>query len=278
MIVTSQPRLLGILLTLAMLTGCSRLHEYHDELFGRPTVTRVVILDASGSVSADGWLRESEAVRQLVLATTERGDSITLLPVTEDADAEASGHGLTLQRSAAREICDSDEVKFQQLAAQRVDAFLAELKAQPGRRTDLLGAVRVATESLRNAPPNSKREVIVLSDFIQDANGLRFSTDTRLATPERAEELARTLAREPLDVHDSVDVFLGEIGSKELHGLSQERRSAIRSFWKSYMKGEGFDASIRTDGVGELQWRIERINAKPLPAACSLQVVEAKER
>jgi len=260
--------------------GCDRIHSYIDEVEGPKMTTRVIVLDASKSISEDGRQREANVVKRFVLATTKRGDRVILLPVMEDADSEASGHSLSLQRSSERSICDADSAAFEATAEKQIDTFLSDLQAQPGRRTDLLGALRVANEYLESVPAGSSKEIIVLSDFIQDTGGMDFDSDPRLANSEHARQLALTLTDSGIVVPSQTKVMLGEVGSTDLGRLSPQRRDAIRKFWQTYMSAQHVQTAIQTDGVGQLQVRLQEVaaEAEHLPIACKDDTVQAAER
>jgi hypothetical protein len=231
---------LFVLLTLG-LSGCSR-HV--------PTAT-VVLVDPSGSVTAQARKEEYAAVAALI-PKMRRGDSLTIIPITDDEAADIQGRILRLQVPMRREAYDADLRRFHDLAGREYAVFAANLLAHPGQRTDILGALDVARQEFKAIPTTDRRRLVVLSDFLEDDGRYRFTSDPRLAKTATARQRATRLRREHGFTLAGVEVYLGALESTDFARLGPERRRAVRSFWSEYFAQPGSRTEVQLDGTGML--------------------------
>lgn len=231
---------LVVLLVLG-LSGCTR---------RTPTAT-VVLVDSSGSVTAQARKEEFAAVAALI-PKMRRGDSLVVIPITDDEAADIQGRVLRLDTPARREAYDADLRTFRDLAGREYAAFAANLLAHPGDRTDILGALDVARQELEAIPTTDRRRLVVLSDFLEDDEQKRFTTDPDLATSARARRLAASLRREHGFALTSVQVYLGALQSIDFAPLNLERQRAVQAFWSEYFAQAGKRTVIQFDGTGML--------------------------
>lgn len=238
-----NPRILFCLLSLPVLAwaGCSR---------RVPTAT-VVLVDPSESVTAQARKEEFAAVAALT-PKMRRGDSLVVIPITDDEAADIQGRVLRLQAPVRREAYDADLRRFRADAGREFAAFAANLLAHPGDRTDILGALDVARQEFDAIPSSDCRRLIVLSDFIEDDGRYRFTSDPNLASAVKARTLAAELRREHGLALTRVQVYLGALESTDLAPLGTERRSAMWSFWSEYFVQGGKRTDIQFDGTGML--------------------------
>ena len=97
----------------------------------------------------------------------------------------------------------------------------------PGARTDILGALRLAAEERQMAGEGRETTILALSDFIQDDNQFDFKSDPALKSETSATLLASGAARRLGLSLQGIHVFLGLVRSRDLGHLSPRRRSAI---------------------------------------------------
>jgi hypothetical protein len=95
--------------------------------------------------------------------------------------------------------------------------------------------------------------LVILSDFIQEAQGLDFRMDKRLIDSVGMRRLSATLNATTRIKLDGISVYLGLLRSTEYLHLDQLRRNAIKTFWIHYLRGAGADPHFITDGIGLLR-------------------------
>jgi hypothetical protein len=235
-------RLISVISVFAFaLGGCSR---------RVPNVT-VVLVDPSGSVTALARKDEFAAVAALI-PRMRRGDSLIVIPITNDEAADIQGRILRLQAPVRREAYDADLRRFRADAGRQYAAFAADLLAHPGERTDILGALDVARQEFGAMPRSDRRRLIVLSDFLEDDGQYRFTTDADLATTAIARRLGERLRQQHDFALQNVHVRLGALESSDFARLDSARRSAVRAFWSEYFARTGERTDIEFDGTGML--------------------------
>jgi len=218
-----------------------------------PTPRQVIILlDVSGSIEPDAQ-KEAMAGIQTLAGRLERGDSITLIPITGDAATESSGKILRLERPVQRETFDADLQRFKADVLESTETINVEQLKHPGSMTDIMGALRVASEEIAMDQNQHKATVVVLSDFIEEDGAINFKTDPRLTSKTNAELLADEWSNNGSIKLQGVQILLGSIRSKDLGKLSQSRKEAITEFWKEYCLKIGAHANFVIDGIGMMQ-------------------------
>lgn len=205
-----------------------------------PLPFKIKIFDLSASIESNARV---ELLTGLAVAAQkiERGASLTLIPITEDALTKSPGLVKRYQVKSAedREVYDADLIALQEQIGNDIRVLEAIFKAHPPRKSDILGALRLAAEERASFPPSPFVTIEIFSDLIEDDSEFNFLTDARLLTPASAEQFAHTYAQaHPLDLKD-VHLSLGIIRSHDLAMLASERREAIRSFWLTFLKDCG---------------------------------------
>lgn len=237
---TVIPVLAGIL----VIAGCAICGCSH-----RVPAATMILVDPSGSVTEWGRHDEFAAVAALI-PEMKRGDSLVMIPITENAAADIQGRVLKLRAPNQREAYDADLRRFRDDADRRFSVFSADLLAHPGHKTDILGALDVARQEFDAIPGSGRRQLIVLSDFLEDDGAYQFSTDQRLLSPEASRQFARQLCEEYRFVLHGVNVYLGGLDSREFGILGSERQNAVRTFWSTYFGKMGARQEIQSDGTG----------------------------
>lgn len=229
---------------------------------GHPTpLFLICVIDMSGSIELDGQTSQFDALEP-VFNQLKRGDSLIIIPITGDALIEAQGNILRFQLATRREAYDADLRRLRTEIGDRLRLLKEAVEQSPYQRTDLLGASELCAEELSNASPNSRKLVVVLSDFIQDDRQFNFTRDPRLASPERAGQLARDLAGSKQPLFHRASVYLGFLRSSDLKKLPEQRRAALRQFWTEYLCARGAaEAFAATDGTGQVARFLERAQA-----------------
>lgn len=232
---------LVVLLLAILILGCSH---------PTPTAT-VVLVDPSGSVTQRARAEEFAAIGRLI-PRMKRGDSLIVIPITNNAATEIEGRVLRLHAPERREAYDLDLRRFQDDARKRFAAFAEELLRCPGARTDILGTLDVAMQEIESLPAQSHRRLIVLSDFIEDDGVYRFTTAPELSNAIAARRLAFCVKSQRRFNLPNVQVYLGSLESNDFGKLPFARQVAIREFWPSYISDSADRSEIRMDGPGSI--------------------------
>jgi hypothetical protein len=211
----------------------------------------VILPDTSGSISKESRQQEFEAIAELA-NHLKRGDRLTIIPITSDADADLAGRIIRLQIPSSRAAYDYDLRRFQQ----QMNVLLSKSEkasiAHPAAQTDILGSIAAATQELHLEPYKSKDFVAVLSDFIQEDAEINFRFEPRLINKASARTLAARLAKQRSLDFSGAEIYLGLLKSPEYSELSRDRREAVQAFWIDYLKTSGAKVSLATDGPGLL--------------------------
>jgi hypothetical protein len=220
---------------------------------GKQQPRHIVILpDVSGSIDRSAEEKAFKAIDELI-SPLRRGDKVTIIPILGDAQAEASGRIIRFEVPTERQAYDADLRNFRL----RLKASLGEMKAaaiaHPGPRTDILGSIALAKQEFLSATYESKRLLVVLSDFIQEDREVDFRRDKRVANRAAAKEFATQTTKTSAFDLKGMAVYLGGLQSKEYTDLGRSRREAIQEFWTSYFRFLGVRAKFLTDGPGLLK-------------------------
>jgi len=233
-----------LIVCVILLSACSRTREVPLHL--------VCALDLSGSIASDGRTNSFEAVLE-VFKTLKRGDSMTIIPITSDAEIEGSGRVLRFKLSQRREPYDGDLWRLAKNVEDSLQALLASASAQPYRYTDIMGTLELAREEFSYTQHNSRRVFLLLSDFIQDDPQYNFKGDKRLTNERSAKIFAAALAKSKGAYFENVQIYLGSIQSRDLRSLTRARRKGIRIFWMEFLSRQLANVKWATDGPGQLE-------------------------
>ena len=244
--------LLTLTLASALIGGALAARHWASELLkpAPPATNRVFVVEATKSVTKEAQ-EEAFAATENGANALQRGDSLTVIPLTGDAATETPGKIFRQSIRGERKAFDADL----RAAKTAIHAGLLKLKnettAQPFTRTDLLGTLRLAAES-REAEKNFS--LAVLSDMIQDTAELKFMTHPQMKHEASARQLAAALMQGKANVWQGARVFLGQLRSEDLKKLDGNRRAAIRAFWLEFFRAGGAAEVVwATDGTGQLE-------------------------
>lgn len=227
-----------------MISGCTRRID-------RPTHL-ICIVDLTGSVETEAQAASFEAIHGTI-QNLKRGDSLTIIPITGDAEIEGPARILRFRLSEKRQVYDADMRRLAKQVETRLQELLAAATTNPYPHSDILGALKLAAEEFANAPENGHKVLVCLSDFIQDDAQYNFKRDRRLADERAAREFAATLADATLKRFQTVHIYLGTVRSVDLRNLPKARREALRAFWTEFLTGQGATSvKYATDGPGQL--------------------------
>lgn len=234
--------LLSLLLAVGLL-GCGRqLQPLHI----------VILPDVSGSVERGALEQAFKAIDEMV-GHLKRGDRVAVIPILGDAQAEASGRIVRFEVPKERRAYDADLRDFRR----KLNASLAEMRtdalAHPGSKTDILGSVELAEQELQVTPSDSRRRLVILSDFIQEDGHFDFRKDNHLNGQSVTKNFAMHLARINKLNLSGITVYLGLLRSSEYASLNRERRAAIGQFWLEYFRVCGGHPKFADDGPGLIE-------------------------
>ena len=234
--------LLSLVLALA-LSSCAG--GYHPPA---QKIHRVYLLDCSASIAPKAL---DDAFHQVELQADkmQRGDRISVIPITSDSDTNAQGNILRMSVPLNRQPYDQDLQVFRKTFRQALHVLHDHARAHLFDKTDILGSVDLAAQEFAPDDEHIQKRLIVLSDFIEEDETLDFRTAPALAGENSARQLASRRARNIPQI-STVSVFLGSLQSNELDRLPKPRRQAIREFWLEYFNNEKTHPVFATDGPG----------------------------
>ena len=234
--------LLSLVLALA-LTSCAG--GYHPPA---QKIHRVYLLDCSASIAPKAL---DDAFHQVELQADkmQRGDRISVIPITSDSDTNAQGNILRMTVPLNRQPYDQDLQVFRKTFRQALHVLHDHARAHLFDKTDILGSIDLAAQEFAPDDEHIQKRLIVLSDFIEEDGILDFRTAPALAGETSARQLAVRLARNIPQI-STVSVFLGSLQSNELDRLPKVRRQAIREFWLEYFTNKNTHPVFATDGPG----------------------------
>jgi hypothetical protein len=231
----------AIVIFLLLLPGCGR--QQH------PPRQIVVLLDTSGSIEPDAEAACINAIAKLA-ERMDRGDRLTVIPVTGDADVDSTGRVLRFQKPINRTAYDADLLGFSKQIQQSLAGLRARAVAHPTTRTDIFGGVRMALEEFVSTSKEQQRILVIFSDFIEDDGIINFKFDPRVATPRAASSYAAEEAKALSINRIQAKATMGLLRSKDLGTLKKERREGIKQFWRQYLKSIGMEPRYLSDGIG----------------------------
>jgi hypothetical protein len=232
---------LTTILAALLLLGCKQQHL--------PT-HYVVAIDTSVSIEPEAAAQCIQATLKLAQALN-RGDTVTIIPITGDADIESTGRVIRFEKPLNRKPYDADLLEFSKHVQQSLAEFHSWASKHSAARTDIFGAVRMAGEEFATFPKQERIVLVIFSDFLQDDSFVNFSTDRRLSTQASALLFANDEAKQSSSTHIIPAIArLALLRSKELGKLNRQRREAIRNFWMRYFQALGMQPEYTTDGVG----------------------------
>ena len=204
-----------------VLGGCNSAKQLPREI--------VFVPDISQSIEADAE-RQMFVTIEDIASRLHRGDTLTIIPITGDAESELQGRILhyAVPRAEDRQAYDGDLRKLDEQIRDDLARLQADALAHPGKHTDILGSIRVAAKVFSDR--GTDKRLVVLSDFIQDDDQYKFNTDRRLDNPKVAVIAAGKIASE-FSVPPSIRVVLGRMKSSEFARLPLDRRRAVDAFW-----------------------------------------------
>jgi hypothetical protein len=210
----------------------------------------VEVIDTSLSITPRAEKAALDAVQDQI-AHMRRGDILILIPITGDAANDGGGRVSRLSAPTQRESYDTDLRRFQEQARKNFDVWVASLDKHQSR-TDILGALDAARQELAVLPNGMNRNLVVVSDFLEDDGTYRFVSDWSLTSPAYARQLAAHLQDEHDFALHGIHVCLGHLESNDFAPLAAQRKEAVQAFWTAYFAAGGEPAEIQFDGTGIL--------------------------
>jgi hypothetical protein len=214
-----------------------------------------VLVDLSASIEPDARKSMFDAVEQ-IFPRLRRGDSLTIIPITGDADVESQGKIIGFELPKHRKVYDQDLRRLSAQARKALEDMQSAAASKPGAHTDILGALRVVSQELTG---NSRKGIIILTDLVQDDGQFDFKRDPAVADIRRAQFLADSLAAREKSRLADVPLYVGRLRSRDFSLLSRRRRASIGAFWEQYLVGIGARAQIALDGSGLLGHFVESL-------------------
>jgi len=210
----------------------------------------VEVIDTSLSITPRAEKAALDAVQEQI-AHMQRGDQLVIIPITGDAANDAGGRVLRLSAPTQRETYDTDLHRFQEQAGKQFATWAASLDKHQSR-TDIFGALDAARQEFALLPNGMNRNLVVVTDFLEDDGTYRFVSASSLTNPARARELAARLREQHGFMLQGVPLCLGRLESSDFAPLTAQRKEAVQSFWTAYFAAGGEPAEIQFDGTGIL--------------------------
>ncbi len=215
----------------------------------------VILIDVSGSIDRQALHGAFKAIDEPV-GHLHRGDRIAIIPILGDAEAEASGRIIRFEVPANRQAYDSDLKSFQQKLKTSLAAMEMEAITHPGTKTDILGAVALAGQEFESATSQLDKELVILTDFIQEDREFDFSKERHFIHANATREFAAQLVKRNTFSFKDVAVYLGLMRSSEYSAMDGNRRKNIQEFWVRYFKSSGGEPRFFADGAGLMQSKL----------------------
>lgn len=223
----------------AALIGCGKHEPRHF----------VILPDLSGSIERESLQQAFKGIDELA-GHLQRGDTLTLIPILGDAEAEASGKIMRFEVPANRQAYDTDLRDFRSKLSLSLKAMERNAIASPESKTDILGSVLLAQREHKLQPSWTKTIIFVLTDLVQEDGELDFRTDRRLRDEITAQKLATEYAEATHADFRNTVVYLGQLRSHEFAHLTRSKRRAIRLFWTRFFTNAGTSPNFSADGPG----------------------------
>jgi len=221
------------LMLITLLGGCKSFTPRED----------IFVLDVSQSIDANAE-QQMFAVVEDAAKQLRRGDTLTIIPITGNAEAELQGRTLHYAIPSAdnRQAYDADLRNLSTQIKEDLARLQADAIAHPGKHTDVIGSIWAAMKVFSKR--QTDKRLVVLSDFIQDDDQYNFRKDFRIANETDAIALGQSVA--PLNGDPPVvNVILGRLRSNEFSALPPSRQRAINAFWGQVMS----PAVVEPDGT-----------------------------
>ena len=106
-----------------------------------------VLPDASAGVTAEGRAAALTAIESTA-EDLQRGDSLTIVVIQGDAQADAPGHILRFQLAKERQAFDEDRDRLVADISARVSELMVVVREEPSQNTDVLGTFALVAEEL----------------------------------------------------------------------------------------------------------------------------------
>jgi hypothetical protein len=226
------------------LSGCSRAPD-------PPKRHLVILIDISASITKSAEEAAFLAIEDLV-SRLPRGDRVSVIPITGDAQTKIQGRVLRFCAPVVREAYDQDRKKFANTVRNSLEETKASALQNPGGMTDILGTIRVAGEEFALDPPGTERHLVILSDFIEEDQEINFKTTPMLANIACSRILAQRVGQAE-HLPQLTQVFLGSLQSVEFGALDRGRRNAITAFWRQFFATTGCNPVRAMDGPALMQ-------------------------
>lgn len=236
---------IGLLGSLFVLGGCNSAKHLPREIIALP--------DISASIDPEAKQQMFETIATAA-SHLQRGDSLTIIPITGDAETELQGQTLryVIPPAEKREAYDADLRAIGSKIKDDLARLAAEGIRHPGAHTDILGTVQTSFKTFSSGRTN--KELIVMSDFVEDDAEYKFGSDHRLGTANDAVNLAMDI-EDRLEPHRSVTVVMCRLRSADFGKLNVNRRRAIDAFWHQLLGPRAIDP----DGIFALQEALSHV-------------------
>jgi hypothetical protein len=212
----------------------------------------IILVDVSASIDRKALGQAFKAIDELA-GNLRRGDKFAIIPILGDAQAEASGRIIRFEVPTNRQAYDSDLRSFRKELKASLKDMEAFAVTRPGTRTDILGSVTLAEQEFEGDPRESKWQLIILSDFIQEDHEIDFEKDRSLANRAVAKDFVARFVKAKSIGFNGISVYLGPLRSREYASLSRTRREGIQEFWINYFTSLNAVPEFAGDGLGLLK-------------------------
>jgi hypothetical protein len=231
-----KPLVAVCLIVLTLLGGCHT---------AKPPLELIILPDMSASIDPESQRQMFAAIKDVALHL-HRGDTLTIIPITGDAEAELPGRILRYEVPTIemRQAYDADLRNLTVKISADLAGLAADAATHPANHTDILGSIRVAMRAFSSRETNKR--LVILSDLIQDDQQFNFAKDKRLADPESAISLAMQIG---IPRPNPITVYIGRVKSREFSALPISRQHAITTFWKHL----AWTSHMHADGISDLR-------------------------
>ena len=224
------------LLVLLSLGGCKK-NTPHETVF---------VLDISASIDPGSKHQMFAAISDFA-TKLHRGDRLIVVPITGDADSDLSGRILdyTVPSDTDREAYDEDIVRLNTRMRDDLNRLEEGAAQHPSKHSDIIGSIRVALGKFSNRA--SGKELVVLSDFIQDDSQSNFLNDPSLRNRSRQGDCNSEKAIQH-SYGPEMHIILGRLKSIQFSSMALGRQQAIDCYWHQHL----WPAEINPDGLAGL--------------------------
>jgi hypothetical protein len=110
----------------------------------------VVVADISGRIEPASRHEMLEGIAAFAV-TLRRGDKLTVIPITGDAEADSQGRILQFAVPTRSEPYDEDLRRFGAQVRERMVQLTSEAERAPGDHTDILGTLDIVADEIRSS-------------------------------------------------------------------------------------------------------------------------------